>query len=55
MEASNEIRAATPWRRMLSSAGVLGFYCILSVFDDPDRTRGVGDHVAFLFTLVGIA
>ena len=38
--------------KVLSPLVVLGFYCLLSVFDNPDRTLTIRDHFTFLLTLV---
>lgn len=40
--------------RVLAPLSVITFYCVLSVFDDLDRSRSVSDHFAFLATLVGM-
>jgi len=40
--------------RVLAPLSVMTFYCVISVFDDLDRSTSVSDHFAFLATLVGM-
>ena len=41
-------------RRMLSSAGVVGFYCLLGVFNYEGRSHSLRTHLVFFWSLVPI-
>jgi hypothetical protein len=39
---------------MLSSAGVVGFYCLLGVFNYEGRSHSLRTHLVFFWSLVPI-
>lgn len=41
-------------KNIISPFCVIGFYCVLSIFDDPDRTLTIVDNFAFLFRLFNL-
>ena len=41
-------------RRLMSSAGVIGFYCLLGVFNYEGRSHSLRTHLAFFWSLVPI-
>lgn len=41
--------------RVRASLGVVGFYCLLGVFDDPIRSRTILDYAGFFLGLFGIS
>ncbi len=41
-------------RRVLKPMAVIGFYCLLSIFDDPDRSLVITTHFKFFFRLFNI-
>lgn len=41
-------------RRVVKPVVVIVFYCLLSIFDDPDRTLVLTDHFSFLLRLFNI-
>ena len=42
---------ARTWRRVLASAGVLSFFCLLEIFDQEGRSYGLGVYWSFLLRL----
>ena len=42
-------------RRILSAVGVLGFYCLLEIFDYEGRNHSLGTHLAFFASLFPLA
>ena len=45
---------APAWRRALAPAGVLAFFAVIHIFDDPGRAYSLADHFRFLAGLFGI-
>lgn len=41
-------------QRVIQPALVIGFYCLVSIFDDPDRSHHLGVHVSFLLRLFNL-
>ena len=41
-------------RRLAPSVGVLIFYCLIRIFDEPDTQFSLGDHFSFFFHVMGI-
>jgi len=42
-------------RRVISSFGVIGFYCLLEIFDYEGRSHSLGTHLAFFGNLFPLA
>ena len=43
------------YRRVISSAGVIGFYCLLEIFDYEGRNHSLRTHLAFFGSLCPVA
>lgn len=44
-----------PYRRVISAAGVIGFYCLLEIFDFEGRSHSLQTHLAFFGSLFRLA
>jgi hypothetical protein len=52
--ARRRVQTASRWSQFKSQFGVLLFFCLLQVFDDPGRTHPITVHFAFFLHLFGI-
>lgn len=53
---NRQARKSHSWfrRNVIARVVVIGFYCIVLIFDSPDRNLSLGDYFVFVFSLINV-